>query len=49
MFHKFFNGRLFATRGRTELSILQIPKPIPLKPPERHIRVMRLPLWAKAF
>lgn len=49
MFHKFFNRRLLTACGRTELSILKIPKPVPLEPPEGHIWVMHLPLWAKAF
>ena len=49
MFHKFFDGRLLTAGGRTELSVLKIPKSVPLEPPEGHIRVMRLPLWAKAF
>ena len=49
MFYKFSNRRLLTTSGRTELSILKIPEPTPLKPPEGHIRIMRLPLWAKAF
>lgn len=49
MFHKFFYWWLFATRGRTELSILKTPKSIPFEPSEMHIWVMRLPLWAKAF
>lgn len=49
MFHKFFNGRLLTASGQTKLSILQIPKAVPFEPPEGHIWVMRLPLWAKAF
>ncbi|SAE44224.1 Uncharacterised protein [Enterobacter cloacae] len=49
MFHKFFNRRLLTASGRTKLSVLKISKTVPFEPPERHIRVMRLPLWAKAF
>ena len=49
IFYKFFNRRLLTASGRTKLSVLKISKTVPFEPPERHIRVMRLPLWAKAF
>ncbi|VAU69181.1 Uncharacterised protein [Klebsiella pneumoniae] len=49
MFHKFFNRQLLTASGRTELSVLKIPKSVPFESPEGHIRVMRLPLRAKAF
>lgn len=49
IFYKFFNRRLLTASRRTKLSVLKISKTVPFEPPERHIRVMRLPLWAKAF